>query len=229
MVRTTYLGTGLRRCDGAAGAPSVGKMTSSRRRPGSETRLRGSNARRLEAASWRRRRRPNAKEMQRLASAIEHEYRPAPMPHPRLWVERLTLTGFRNYGGARLGAWARVRRAHRPQRLRQDQRARGGVAARAWPGLRQTPFPDLARAGGDGSWSVSARVHTAVGAVIIGTGHSAEAQRGERRRPPRPHRRRRQVRLRRSRRVRRDGVASRRRPTDCSPAPPPSAAAFSIA
>ncbi len=47
-------------------------------------------------------------------------------------------------------------------------------------GLRRTPFPDLARSGGDGSWSVSARVHTAVGAVIIGTGLAADGQRSER-------------------------------------------------
>ena len=37
-------------------------------------------------------------------------------------------------------------------------------------GLRQAPFADLTRAGADGSWSVFARVNTALGAVDIGTG-----------------------------------------------------------
>ena len=37
-------------------------------------------------------------------------------------------------------------------------------------GLRQAPFPDLARNGGDGGWTAAARVHTSFGAVDIGTG-----------------------------------------------------------
>ncbi|MEO0618534.1 MAG: DNA replication/repair protein RecF [Pseudomonadota bacterium] len=37
-------------------------------------------------------------------------------------------------------------------------------------GLRRTPFPDLARMGGPGDWSVAATVETAHGPVSIGTG-----------------------------------------------------------
>jgi DNA replication and repair protein RecF len=46
--------------------------------------------------------------------------------------------------------------------------------------LRQAPFPDVARSGGDGNWSVSARVHTALGPVTIGTGQAAADGQGER-------------------------------------------------
>ena len=47
-------------------------------------------------------------------------------------------------------------------------------------GLRQAPLPDLARSGGDGGWSVSARVHTAIGPVTIGPGQAADAGNGDR-------------------------------------------------
>jgi DNA replication and repair protein RecF len=44
-------------------------------------------------------------------------------------------------------------------------------------GLRQAPFADLARAPGTGSWSVFARVNTALGPVDIGTGLAPDASR----------------------------------------------------
>ncbi len=47
-------------------------------------------------------------------------------------------------------------------------------------GLRQAPLADLAWAGGDGSWSVSALVHTAIGPVTIGTGQAAAAMQSDR-------------------------------------------------
>ena len=49
-------------------------------------------------------------------------------------------------------------------------------------GLRRAPFVDLARAvgAGDGSWTLSARVHTAHGVIDIGTGQTASPETTER-------------------------------------------------
>jgi DNA replication and repair protein RecF len=47
-------------------------------------------------------------------------------------------------------------------------------------GLRRVPFGELARAGGDGGFAVSARVHTLAGPADIGTGLQAGAGDGER-------------------------------------------------
>ncbi len=89
---------------------------------------------------------------------------------PRLWVERLTLTGFRNYRALTLElgpepvVLAGANGSGKTNLLEAVSLLAPGQ------GLRRAPFPDLALAGGDGSWSVAARVHTAIGAVDIGTG-----------------------------------------------------------
>lgn len=116
--------------------------------------------------------------MQRLASATEDTAR-APHASPRLWVERLTLAGFRSYTALALEL------APEPVVLTGANGSGKTNVLEAvsllapGQGLRQAPLPDLAQAGGDGSWSVSARVHTAIGPVIIGTGQTPAGE-GER-------------------------------------------------
>jgi len=93
---------------------------------------------------------------------------------PRLWVERLTLTNFRNYASATL-------------ELRPDPVVLVGANGSGktnlleavsllapGQGLRRAAYADIARRPGDGTWSLAARVHTDLGAVDIGTGLAAD-------------------------------------------------------
>ncbi len=98
----------------------------------------------------------------------------------RLWVERLTLTNFRNY--AQLSCEA----GPEPQVLIGANGAGKTNLLEAismlapGQGLRRVSYPDLARAVGDGSWAVSAHVHARPGPVDIGTGLLAANGTGER-------------------------------------------------
>ena len=94
---------------------------------------------------------------------------------PRLWVERLSLTDFRNYAALtlELGPEPVVLVGANGSGKTNILEAVSLLAP--GQGLRQAPFPDLARNGGDGGWSVAARVHTTLGAVDIGTGLAAGA------------------------------------------------------
>jgi DNA replication and repair protein RecF len=86
-----------------------------------------------------------------------------------LWVERLTLTNFRNY------AHAAVEAGPEPQVLIGANGAGKTNLLEAvsllapGQGMRRAAYPDIARSGG-GGWSVAARTHTHVGPVDIGTG-----------------------------------------------------------
>ncbi len=85
------------------------------------------------------------------------------------WVERLTLTDFRNH----------VRLSHafdrRPVVLTGPNGAGKTNLIEAisllapGQGLRRSPYPEIARTGSD-AWAVAARVHTPAGPVDIGTG-----------------------------------------------------------
>jgi DNA replication and repair protein RecF len=94
-------------------------------------------------------------------------------PAKQLWIERLTLTNFRNYQAASvsLGAGPVVlvgaNGAGKTNLLEAISLLAPGQ------GLRRAAFADMARAGGDGSWSIAARLHTAYGALDIGTGLSS--------------------------------------------------------
>jgi DNA replication and repair protein RecF len=119
--------------------------------------------------------------MQRLASAIEQEQPPAQQDAARLWVERLTLTGFRNYASLMLELKPEPVVLTGPNGSGKTNVLEAVSLLAPGQGLRQAPLPDLAQSSGDGGWSVSARVHTAVGPVTIGTGQAAvggEAERG---------------------------------------------------
>ena len=95
---------------------------------------------------------------------------PAAEPHRSIWVERLTLTNFRNYSAARLDltpdpvVLLGANGAGKTNLLEAVSLLAPGQ------GLRRAPFPQLARIGGSGDWAVAARVHTPRGAVDIGTG-----------------------------------------------------------
>ncbi len=95
---------------------------------------------------------------------------------PRLWVERLTLTNFRNYESATLElgpepvVLAGANGSGKTNLLEAVSLLAPGQ------GLRRAAYADIARATGDGSWSVAAKVHTDLGAVDIGTGIAAGAE-----------------------------------------------------
>ena len=118
--------------------------------------------------------------MQRLASAIEQEQPPAQQDAARLWVERLTLTGFRNYASLTLELKPEPVVLTGPNGSGKTNVLEAVSLLAPGQGLRQAPLPDLAQSSGDGSWSVSARVHTAIGPVTIGTGQAAVGAEAER-------------------------------------------------
>lgn len=117
--------------------------------------------------------------MQRLVSAIENAVI-EPQSSPRLWVERLALTDFRNYDALMLDLGPEPVVLTGPNGSGKTNILEAVSLLAPGQGLRQAPFPDLAKAGGDGRWSVSGRVHTAYGAVTIGTGLAPGEGRGER-------------------------------------------------
>jgi DNA replication and repair protein RecF len=99
-------------------------------------------------------------------------------PEPRLWIERIQLTDFRNYA-------AHVMKAGPAPVVLCGANGAGKTNLLeaisllcAGQGLRRAPFPDLARAG-QGSWAVAARLHTPAGIYNVGTG-LADAEPGAR-------------------------------------------------
>ena len=95
---------------------------------------------------------------------------PVAQPCRSIWVERLTLTNFRNY------AYARLELTPEPVVLLGANGAGKTNLLEAvsllapGQGLRRAPFPQLGRIGGSGEWAVAASVHTPRGRVEIGTG-----------------------------------------------------------
>lgn len=86
------------------------------------------------------------------------------------WVERMTLTNFRNYHAAELqvGAAPVVLLGHNGAGKTNVLEAVSLLAP--GQGLRRANYAEMARAEGTGDWAVSARVATPGGAVEIGTG-----------------------------------------------------------
>ncbi len=87
-----------------------------------------------------------------------------------LWVERLSVTNFRNYHSAVLTADRRpvvllgANGAGKTNILEAVSMLAPGQ------GLRRAAYPDLARQSGQGDWAVAATVHSGAAAVMIGTG-----------------------------------------------------------
>lgn len=92
---------------------------------------------------------------------------------PRLWVERLSLTNFRSYASATLDLAPGLVVLAGPNGSGKTNILEAVSLLAPGQGLRQAPLADLPKSGGDGSWSVAARVHTTLGAVNIGTGQLA--------------------------------------------------------
>jgi DNA replication and repair protein RecF len=91
-------------------------------------------------------------------------------PAPSLWVERLSLINFRNYDALTLGLGPEPVVLVGANGSGKTNILEAVSLLAPGQGLRQAPFPDLARNSGDGGWTDSARVHTGFGAIDIGTG-----------------------------------------------------------
>ncbi len=99
----------------------------------------------------------------------------------RLWVERLTLTNFRNYPQLTLATGPEPQLLIGANGSGKTNLLEAISLLGPGQGLRRAPFNELANAGGDGSWSIAARVHTHAGAIDIGTGVPAPVGDEERR------------------------------------------------
>lgn len=97
----------------------------------------------------------------------------------RLWVERISLTDFRNYRSLALTPTAEPVVLVGANGSGKTNLLEAVSLLAPGQGLRGAAFADIARAGGAG-WSVAARVHTAIGSVDIGTGVQAAPGSGER-------------------------------------------------
>lgn len=91
---------------------------------------------------------------------------------PRLWVERLSLTGFRNYERLVLETGPEPQVLVGPNGAGKTNLLEAVSLLAPGQGLRRAAYADLGR-GGQSEWAVAARVHTALGALDIGTGMDA--------------------------------------------------------
>lgn len=89
--------------------------------------------------------------------------------HARLWVERIALTGFRNYASASIAPGPEPVVLIGANGAGKTNLLEAVSLLAPGQGLRGAAFSDLARSGTAG-WSVAAKVHTALGSIDIGTG-----------------------------------------------------------
>lgn len=87
----------------------------------------------------------------------------------RVWVERLTLTDFRNHARLSQTFDARPVVLTGPNGAGKTNLIEAISLLAPGQGLRRAPYPEIARRGAD-AWAVAARVHTPIGPVDIGTG-----------------------------------------------------------
>lgn len=91
----------------------------------------------------------------------------------RVWVERITLTNFRNYPSLSLNVTSGSVVLVGPNGAGKTNLLEAVSLLSAGQGLRRAGFAELGRAGrddNDGSWAVAAHVHTRLGALDIGSG-----------------------------------------------------------
>jgi DNA replication and repair protein RecF len=101
---------------------------------------------------------------------------PQPALPPRLWVEQLRLKNYRNYASLALKFTAEPIVLLGPNGAGKTNLLEAVSLLTAGQGLRRAPLSELARAGGDGDWAISARVQTASGPIDIGTGLMANPE-----------------------------------------------------
>lgn len=114
-----------------------------------------------------------------MAAAPEPPHDPAAVspaePVQRLWIERLSLTGFRNYASATLHPGERAVVLYGQNGSGKTNLLEAVSLLVPGQGLRRAPFADIATAGGTGAWAVAACAHTRHGRINIGTGQPARA------------------------------------------------------
>ena len=87
-----------------------------------------------------------------------------------LWVERLTLSNFRNYTHAALEAGPEPQVLIGANGAGKTNLLEAVSLLAPGQGMRRAAYPDLARGTGDGGWAVAAHTHTHMGPIDIGTG-----------------------------------------------------------
>jgi DNA replication and repair protein RecF len=97
-----------------------------------------------------------------------------------LWVERLTLSNFRNYARVVLQAGPEPQVLVGANGAGKTNLLEAVSLLAPGQGMRRASYPDLARGAGDGSWAVAAHAHTHAGPIDIGTGLLAENADNER-------------------------------------------------
>ncbi len=97
-----------------------------------------------------------------------------------LWVERLSLTNYRNYPSVTLKATARPQVIAGANGSGKTNLLEALSLLAPGQGLRRAPFNEIPRAGGDGGFAVAAHVHTLNGPADIGTGLQPGAASSER-------------------------------------------------
>src|SRR5262245_14338695 len=97
-----------------------------------------------------------------------------------LWVERLTLSNFRNYAHAALEVGPEPQVLVGANGAGKTNLLEAVSLLAPGQGMRRVPYPDLARGNGDGGWAVTAHTHTHMGPIDIGTGLLAEDASSER-------------------------------------------------
>ena len=91
-----------------------------------------------------------------------------------LWVERLTLTNFRNYAHVALQVGPEPQVLIGANGAGKTNLLEAVSLLAPGQGMRRAAYPDLARGTGDGGWAVAAHAHTHMGPIDIGTGLLAE-------------------------------------------------------
>lgn len=102
-----------------------------------------------------------------------------------LAVERLALTNFRSYGALTLETPPTPVVLTGPNGAGKTNILEAVSLLTAGGGIRRAALSEMARAAGDGSWAVAARVDALGGSVDIGTGLQAATERGGRATPAR--------------------------------------------
>jgi DNA replication and repair protein RecF len=108
---------------------------------------------------------------QAAATVLMTEAVPQPLVlPPRLWVERLMLTNFRNFAALDLSVSSDPVILVGPNGAGKTNLMEAVSLLAAGQGLRRAAYPDMARNGQAGDWSVAAELHTHAGSQSIGTG-----------------------------------------------------------